>query len=151
MADIFGSREGFVAVVHSQSIIPGKVKLGNFEPKAALISSADFDQRTNQQFQTTLDGSVFIYVFGDQMGQVVVEGRSFPALCPNTTGGLKEIFDFYARRRASKTPEPVQVVVGDESIIGFLTALKVRSMSSSEDPAGLYQQFQMVINTLPKI
>jgi hypothetical protein len=151
MADIFGSREGFVAVVSGQSVIPGKIKLADFEPVAALIASADFTQRTNQQFQHSLDGAVFVYVFGDQMGDVIIEGRIFPAICPDTAGGLNEVFKYYSAKRASKTPDPVQVVIGNESIVGFLTSLRIRQMGlAAEDPSSLYQSFFLEIKALPK-
>jgi hypothetical protein len=150
MADIFGSREGFVAVVANQQAIPGRIKLSGFEPVAVLISGSDFNQATNQQFQHSLDGSVFIYVFGDLMGDAVISGRAFPLICPESVGGLTEVFSYYSSKRASKTPDPVQVIIGDESIVGFLTSLRVRGSSLSEDPNALYHEFSLTVKTLPK-
>jgi hypothetical protein len=150
MADIFGSREGYVAVVANQRVIPGRIKLADFEPVAALIAGADFNQATNQQFQHSLDGSVFIYVFGDLMGDVIISGRAFPVICPNSVGGLNEVFKYYSAKRASKVPKPIHVVIGDESIIGFLTSLRIRSASLAETPEALYHEFSLTIKTLPK-
>jgi hypothetical protein len=115
-----------------------------------MISGISYDQNTNHQFQHALDNSVYIYVFGDLMGNVVIEGRAFPMLCTGE-GGLSEVFDFYAKRRASRSPDLIQVAIGAESIVGFLTAIKLRSQTVAEDPTALFQSFWFTINTLPKV
>jgi hypothetical protein len=150
MADVFSSREGYVAVVPGQQVVPGRIKIGGFSPRAAMISGVEYDQKTNQQFQHTLDGSVYIYVFGDLMGNVTIEGRAFPLRCGNTTSGLAEVFKFYAQKRASKNSDLIQVSIGEEPISGFLTAIRVRSQSMAESPAALFQSFWLTINTLPR-
>jgi hypothetical protein len=153
-AEVFCSREGYVVAVAMSRALPGKVKIGDFEPKAALISSVDFTHRTNQQFQQSLDGAIYVYVFGDLMGEVVIEGRTFAAMCSGAGGdqavsGLREILDFYAKNRAALRPEPIQVTIGDEPIVGFLTNIRVRSQALAEDPTALYHSFTLVVNTLP--
>jgi hypothetical protein len=150
MADVFNSREGYVAVVPGQSVVPGRIKIGGFAPRAAMISGIDYDQKTNQQFQHTLDGSVYIYVFGDLMGNVTIEGRSFPLRCGEEVSGLSEVFKFYAEKRASKNADLVQVSIGEEPISGFLTAIRVRSQSVAESPVALFKSFWLTINTLPR-
>ena len=151
MADVFNSREGFVAVVPGQNVIPGRIRIGGFEPVAAMVGGIAYNQRTNHQFQHALDGSVYIYVFGDMMGDVVVEGRAFPLRCDTNVSGLQEVFNFYATQRAANNPDVVKVSIGAENIIGFLTAIKVRSQSVAESPVALFQSFHLTINTLPKV
>ena len=47
MAEIFSSREGFVAVVPGQRVIPGRIRIGDFEPQAAMIGGISYDQKTS--------------------------------------------------------------------------------------------------------
>jgi hypothetical protein len=151
MADIFNSRTGYVSVISGQAVIPGRIKISGFEPTSALIENISYRQQTNQQFQYTLDGAVYIYVFGDEMGEVQISGVIFPLLCSGQTTGMREVLAFYASRRASKSQDLVEVSIGDEIITGFLTGLQVRGMGVAEDPAAALQQYVMGINTLPKV
>jgi len=150
MADVFNSRTGYVAVVPGQAVIPGRVKISGFDPTAALIESVNYNQRTNQQFQYALDGSVYIYVFGDEMGDVAVKGMILPILCTGQSTGMKEVLDFYAQNRASKSQALVEVSIGDEVISGFLTGLGIAGVGAASDPIALIQRYSMIINTLPK-
>lgn len=151
MADIFNSRTGYVAVVPGQAVIPGRIKISGFEPAAALIENIDYMQKTNQQFQYALDGSVYIYVFGDEMGNVQIKGIIFPLLCEGQATGMKEVLAFYAARRASKSQELVEVSFGDEVITGFLTGLGVSGVGMADEGKAAIQSYVMVINTLPKV
>lgn len=150
MADIFSSRTGYVAVIPGQAVIPGRIKISGFEPTSALIENIGYGQRTNQQFQYALDGSVYIYVFGDEMGNVRINGIIFPLLCDGESTGMKEVLEFYAAKRASKSQDLVEVSIGDEVITGFLTALEVSGVGVASDPQAAIQSYTMVINTLPK-
>lgn len=153
MPEIFKSRPGVVLIVTdpTQNVLPGKITLGKTsEFRSALISNIMYDQSTNQQFQEALSESVFIYVFGDHMGEVSVEGIAFPATCTGNTEGLAEILDFYDQNRASKTPEAITVTVGRVTIKGFLTKVKVTALTASEDPIGMMSRYCLTINALPR-
>jgi hypothetical protein len=151
MADIFNSRAGYVAILPSDSVIPGRITVAGFSPSAALVSGIDYKQRTNQQFQTSLDRAIYLYVFGDLMGDVLVKGIAFPATCEGASEGLLEILKFYQNQRASVQSSPVNVQVGSsETIAGFLTAVEVISEAVAQDPMSFISNYTMTINALPK-
>ena len=150
MADIFNSRTGYVAVVPGQAVIPGRIKISGFDPTAALIEGINYKQHTNQQFQYALDGSVYIYVFGDEMGNVQIQGMILPLLCTGESTGMKEVLDFYTAQRASKSQDLVEVSLGDEVITGFLTGLGVTGVGVAQDALAMIHRYIMTINTLPK-
>ena len=156
MADIFNSQPGRVAVFVDDNgqIMPGQIKMGNFAPVAALISGADYDQGTDHQFQMSMDRKVYVYVFGDKMGQVVVNGIAFPGVCnSDTQNGLLDILDYYRTYRASKNPDVVQVSIGggaDDMIRGFLIEAKIRSLTVANDPASFMSHWQLIVATLPE-
>ena len=151
MADIFNSRPGYVAVVPSDSVIPGRITVAGFAPNAALVAGIDYKQRTNQQFQTSLDQSIYLYVFGDLMGDVIVKGIAFPVVCEGSSEGLLEILKFYQKSRASVKSDPVSVQVGSsETIAGFLTGVEILSEAVAQDPMSFISNYSMTINALPK-
>jgi len=100
----------------------------------------------NAQFQTSLKASVYVYVFGDQMGNVGIAGIAFAGKCDGEHSGMEDVFNYYRDYRASQRKEPIEVTFGKESISGFLTASKM----TSKDTSNLTLNFSFTINTLPK-
>jgi hypothetical protein len=146
MAELLVCQRGKVFAMEGCDGIPGKILLDKFEPVACIITSPAITQRVNAQFQTSLKESVYVYVFGDQMGQVTITGIAFAGMCEGDSSGMKEILDYYRDYRASQRKETVIVTFGKESISGFLT----ESMMSSRDPSDLTLNYTFTINTLPK-
>ena len=148
MADLFACQRGRVVVMEGCEGVPGKILLRDFEPVAAIITAPSISQRTNVQFQTSLKESVYVYIFGDQMGSVVIAGVAFAEKCDSGESGMEEIFDYYRDFRASKRSEPIEVAFGfsKASISGFLTASEI----TSRDPSFLTLDFKFTINTLPE-
>lgn len=152
MPDVFNSRPGSVAIVPSDFVIPGKVHISGFEPAAALIAGIDYIQNTNQQFQTSLDGAVYLYVFGDQMGTVNIHGIAFPVLCDGAKEGILEVLKFYAGKRASAQPNPIEVQIGSSEVIsGFLTSVRIMTEVVAEDPGSFLNKYTLTINALPQL
>ena len=149
MSDIFNSSPGSAVMVQGQNVVPGQVALSGFNPTAALISHVEYNANTNQQFQYALDSSVYIYVFGDLMGTVVVEGISLLAMCDGSPAGLGEILTYYGENKVSKNTDPVSVNVGDKTITGFLTGLKIRSTSTAQEQEAPLHNWALAIATLP--
>ena len=128
--------------------MPGKIKLSpQFEPLAALIDAPSISQEVNVQFQPSLGGPVYVYVFGDKMGNISISGTAFAGLCDSpTNSGVKEVIDFYNSNRASERSEVVTVTYGSEAFEGFLTRMELRP----RDPLYMLTSFSLVIHTLPK-
>ena len=148
MADLFACSRGKVVVMEGCGGVPGKIKLGRFNPVASIITSPSITQRVNVQFQSSLKESVSVYVFGDQMGSVTISGIAFNSRCQGgeESSGLKDIFQYYRDYRASQYAESIEIAFGQESISGFLT----QSQLTSRDPNFLTLNFTFTFNTLPK-
>lgn len=157
MADIFNSRPGFVNIFTggADQVLPGKIRLGNEENEAYIMVGADYDQETIQQFQLSMRNSVYVYVFGDGMGKIVLNGILFASTCSNVQG-MGEIIYLYNKYRITnmeREGKPVNVMIdlGEEKTIqGYLTALTINMKGAGSDPGalGLFD-FRMTINTLP--
>src|SRR5512137_3032292 len=102
MPDIFNSKPGFVSVFTggSNQVLPGKVKLENERNQAYVMVGADYDQETIQQFQLSMRKSVYIYVFGDGMGKIVLNGILFASTC-NGIQGMGEVMRLYNKYRVT--------------------------------------------------
>lgn len=146
MAELFKCRRGQVVSMEGCEGVPGKILLGGFNPTAAIITSPAVSNHANVQFMPSLKESVYVYVFGDNMGSVTISGVAFASKCDGDDSGMTEIFEYYKNYRASQRKEPVEVTFGKESISGFLTASDI----SSRDPDQLTLDFKFTINTLPE-
>ena len=146
MSELLACRRGTVVVIEGCDGIPGKVKLEGFEPLASIIVAPSIGQRVNAQFQTSLKKSVYVYVFGDQMGNIIMHGIAFAGLCRGNDSGLKEVFGYYKAFRASERDTPVTVTFGEETISGFLIAMDM----SPKDPDYMMVNFNLTISSLPK-
>ena len=149
MADIFNSTPGIVVAVEAEQAIPSRIRIGGFEPKAALISGMDYRQRTNQQFQYSLDRNVYVYVFGDLMGDLVISGIAFPQLCTGEDG-IVEVLNFYKANRAAKQPDAIAIAVGNEVITGMMTGLRLAAQASGYDKFAPAERYDITINTVPR-
>ena len=151
--DIFQSAPGTVAVIASDTALPGSIVISSPQfpagGSAAIISGIRYGQKTNQQFQSSLDGAIYIYVFGDHMGDIEVEGIAFPKLCDGGNSGLFDVADYYRTNRASKTSDPIIVLAAGETITGFLTGITVKSNVSAEEPIALINNYSLHISALP--
>lgn len=144
--DLFACRRGVVVVMRGCEGVPGKLVLEGFEPIAAIIEAPAMRHAVNIQFMTSLEDAVYAYVFGDQMGKVLLKGVAFAGRCTGSGSGLKDLDDYYKDFRASQREEVVAVTIGPVTQSGFLTSLEI----ASRDPKFMMLDFTMTINTLPK-
>jgi len=148
VAEILACRRGLVTSMPGCRGTPGKIKLSPaFNPMAAIIEAITTNQSVNVQFQPSLGGPVYVYVFGDNMGDISIAGTAFAGMCDDSSkSGLKEVLDYYNENRASQRQEVVTVTYGSESLEGFLTRMELSPL----DPLFMLSKFTIMINTLPK-
>ena len=119
-----------------------------FQPMAAIVTSIGLSQDVNIQFMPTLQDVVYIYSFGDRMGEAVVQGIGFSKTCDNPARdqGAKEVMDFYDEHRAVEEGKVVTVNIGGRSLTGFLISMRL----ATADTALKTTSFTMRIAVLPK-
>jgi len=159
MAELFKSVPGTVYAVElkmkaGQVSIPAELADPWLkEPGQAstvLFSTMEWQQATNQQFSNSLDGSVYIYVFGDQMGKIIMSGIAFDKLCEGKgETGLAKVLKYYKNNRASQRASPIQVNLAEQIVQGFLTAATVRAIGSATGPEAVLHQYSLEISALP--
>lgn len=95
----------------------------------AIITRVTLSQQVNLQFLHALGSMVFVYVFGDRMGSVVLSGLSF-FLCecdpvcgnPQPLIDQPDIYSWYKLNRASARQTPVKIGIGNAVLEGFVTS-----------------------------
>lgn len=121
-----------------------------FETQRSIITRVTCSQKVNLQFLHTMGQHVYVYVFGDRMGQIGLSGLSFAGDCDPEQGaehGVVKMFDWYRSNKASKRPEPVRVNIGmRDNLDGFVTDFTFDVV----DPSTQMVQWNLAIAALPE-
>ena len=122
-----------------------------FDAQLSIITGMTLAQQANVQFLHTLGGLVYIYVFGDRIGQLGLSGISFAIPCgsrdddagPNHGAG--KMLAWYRANRVSTRQTPVTITIGQEVIEGFVTSFTENVI----DPSTLLVAWGVNIQTMP--
>jgi hypothetical protein len=125
-----------------------------YETERSIITRMTISQQVNVQFLHTLGSLIYIYVFGDRMGQVALSGLSFLCGCEDeaeadsqpTVIGAERMLTWYKNNRASKRATPVRVTVGKTVIEGYVTSFT----EDVVDPSLKMVQWGVNLATLPE-
>lgn len=164
---IFAQNTGRVAAIND-AVATGSLSLVslvgntrvNYQVHNSIFTRVGVSAGGNFQFLHTISNDVFVYVFGDRMGQVVIDGLSFANKCTASGStvaqfnpglvtfkhGIEEMIDWYERNRLSARKDPVFVTIGrSKAFAGFITSLS----SSVQDPEKRTINFQLTVSLLP--
>jgi len=109
-----------------------------------LIRNVTIAQSGNYQFLHTIGNDVYIYVFGDKVGQLQLGGLA-TASCSGGQHGLSSLDRWYSNNRLAARKAPVRFTIAGDSIEGFLIGGQV----SVADPENLLVQFDFTFAILP--
>ena len=178
MPVIFESNSGKVVAI-TDNVATGAIQLGNvvsdekritYQEHNTIITRLGISAAGNFQFLHTIGNDVYVYVFGDRMGQVQLHGLSFAAACPpapplkpgeltspivsampgkqGSEHGFELLFKLYTANRIAARKLPVKVTIGvGTTFKGFVTALT----GDVQDALHRTIQFQMTISLLPDV
>jgi hypothetical protein len=121
----------------------------------SIITQVVVSQATNHQFLHTLGNDIFVYVFGDRIGEMTITGLSFSRLCtpfgcnPGFLGGAQHgmelMLEYYRRNKMSSRQSPIVVQLGRIPIKGFITGMT----QQMNDPATWIVQYGLRVAILP--
>ena len=94
MPVIIGTAPGSVAVINGPQT-PLTVTIDGFTPTStrAIITNFSITQRGGAQFLQTLEDFIYVYVFGDMMGNAQISGMFFAGACGQTVTLLEDKCD----------------------------------------------------------
>ena len=113
--------------------------------KGALITKLNYGQRTNSQFQQSLDNTIYVYSFGDMMGDLTLAGLAFPRSCEGNDNGVNRILSYYEENRVSKNVSTLQVTFASHVIKGYLVGINLSTL----DPSSGLHNFTLLLKTIP--
>jgi hypothetical protein len=116
-----------------------------YESEVSIVTRMMMSQQVNVQFLHTIGAHIYIYVFGDRIGQLGLSGLAFTGACDNQVSGAQKMYQWYKRYRASVRREPVKVTIGSEPIEGFV----VNFSEDVVDPSISLVQWNVNMVTLP--
>lgn len=91
-----------------------------YQTQRSIVTRLTVNQQVNVQFLHSLGALIYIYVFGDRMGQVGLSGLAFSCPCPSGESGAGKMLEWYKQNRASKRQAPVQVTIAGTTVEGFV-------------------------------
>ena len=132
MPILFAGPPGRVAVMDDpgvDAVLPPLLNLSrtalSFRQRKSIVTRVTVAQQTSQQFMHTLGGDVYVYVFGDRIGEMIISGISIAYDCDrpgDTEHGIEKVFRWYQANRASKRRTPLLLQLGRKTTFyGFLT------------------------------
>lgn len=140
MAVIISSRSGratsFMGNEEDVDGFAGRVTLRldswlGFEGFKAIITGVQFGSQCNFQFMHTLGGMVYLYVFGERMGQLAMSGLAFDAICTSSSDvradkhGIEFVKEYYDNNNLANRKTPITVTIGQNlAIAGYLAGLQ---------------------------
>lgn len=135
MAAIFPTRPGQVVAVEDSTLPANAEPAISLEPSFAfsvtrsIIQRVTIAQQANYQFLHTLGQQIFIYSFGDRIGQIGIQGLAFGISCPGQDGGgddlgIERVLDYYNENKLSRREETVKLTLGQsQTFEGFITSV----------------------------
>ncbi len=154
MPTVFPGRPGRVVVLQDDAaaaVLPPLVTVDpslSFASRRALVTRVTVDEQTSHQFAHTLGGLVYLYVFGDRIGQMTISGLAV-ATCGFSGGGehgLVQSMRWYRENKLSRRQTPVRVLIETFPITGFVTGFNADVVDHRLNLA----QFTMQMAVLPE-
>lgn len=118
-----------------------------FQGFKSIITGFQIQSKGGVQFMHTLRDFIYIYVFGERIGTVVISGLSFQQRCPGQERdhGLEFVMRYYRDNRVESRATPVTIVFGLSTVIaGFLTEMQGALQDPSQKVASFSLSFQSV-------
>ena len=128
--------------------LPDKGTQIDYDTQRSIITKLQVDQSVSAQFSHMLGGEIYVHVFGDRIGSVILSGLSFPYGCENpedTQPGLEKMLEWYRQNKLSTRFLPIRAVIGDTPFDAFL----VNFTAGAQDPATGLVEWTAPLVTLP--
>ena len=126
---IFGTAPGTASQVYTLPglSVPAVINVPGFPTSAVAITSVGFSQQASVQFMHTLRRLVYIYSFGERMGNVEINGVAFYNMCTSPGGknnGVVGIMQFYTNNSVSNRAFPLSITMASAGLSGFVQSIR---------------------------
>lgn len=150
---IFSKRAGLLAAF-TDPTIPATTTLrveewDGFGSFKSIITKVTVSAQGNFQFLHTLGGNIYIYVFGDRIGQATISGLAFDSTCDDENGtiGIERVIQYYQENRVASRAAPIKITIGTSTTVqGYLVGFN----AEIGDPGSRVYNFSMQLMLVPQ-
>ncbi len=138
MPGFFARSRGTVQVVSGahRASSPFRISVAGGLFRYALIQQAVIEHQGNYQFLHSISRTIYVYVFGDRIGDLKIAGTTF--LSCARRHGFDEIAAFYNNFRIAATGRPLAVAIGGiPAFSAFLTGVHL-DLADAENMLGTF-------------
>jgi hypothetical protein len=150
MPVIFSGKPGRVAILNDDAV-PAVTPLVQprddkdvpsitAESQRSIVTRLQVSQQANVQFLHTLGNDIYIYVFGDRIGQMTLSGVSFSTICTGEgdsgegSHGIENMLDWYQQYKVSAKDTATKIMLGTKLIQGFVTGVSFDVQDRADIP-----------------
>lgn len=122
---------------------------GGFQNFKSIFTNVTIAERGNYQFLHTLGDHIYIYIFGDRIGQFGLAGLAFFDNCatsePNGKIGIIHVIEYYRRFKITANPNPVLVTIDPDAVFRcFLLGMRGQVLNSAQRIFQFHLNFALV-------
>jgi hypothetical protein len=123
-----------------------------FESLSAIITRISTTEQCNYQFLHTLGDHIYLYVFGDRIGQLGIGGLTFNDNCqdPLQEDGISKVIRWFRQRRVAVRKEPIIFQFLPDEGLGPLKGYLVDMRGDTVDACQRLSQFYLTIALIPQ-
>ena len=149
MAGFFAHARGSVKAVESpwQRVAAFRIRTSVNIPGPVILTQAAISQKGNYQFLHTLNDSIFVYVFGDRIGELLLSGMAFADGCDIGGEGHTPVLETYDAVKISTAAQPIIVNFGNKTFECLVTGMDMR-VENAETMIG---QWTFKLSSFPAI
>lgn len=121
---------------------------GGFEAMKSIFTKVSMQEATNHQFLHTLGDRIYLYVFGDRIGNLSLSGVSFHDICNDDRQlGISKVVDYYRRNRLAVREKPLKVTIDPGTTFEcYLQGVQAETVNAADR---MYQ-FNLLFALLPE-
>jgi hypothetical protein len=147
--NIFSVNPGRVIAIKDPFSVPFTLSFddwGGFDARNAILQGVSVSTQGNYQFLHSLRNFIYVYIFGERIGEITLSGLAFVGKCPNNdTDGLSKVMEYYNKKGISFSGEPVNITVGRAPFSAFLVGAKFEIVN----PKARIGQFALAFKLIP--
>lgn len=152
-SSVTGANQGVVQMLGpGPASDPGSIRIQlwpGFVSFKSLITNLTIQEQGSYQFLHTLGDNIYLYLFGDRIGQLGVSGLCFGASCSNpgvTAHGVNIVRNYYLNRKISTSQARTDVFLAPATILPcYMTGFRAQVA----DPAMNMFQFHLEMALIP--
>jgi hypothetical protein len=151
---IFGACDGEVFKAETQCPTIAAIKVDGFITTVP-VTGYTLELNTNHQFLHSLDEFIYVFAFGDRIGELTLSGISFTGTVCGTSGPITDaaadsIYKYYADNRLAAKTIPAQITIGGNQssaqLLGFLTGMRLELPNPANPIAQWTLRFAVILN-----